>query len=219
MASSDDMLQVSPTELKFKFELRKNIPVILSLTNPTDEKVAFKVKTTSPKMYCVRPSSGFVEPKTNMQVQVIRQAQKEMPALGDTKDKFLVQSARVASSVSEIASDLFDTSKNNHVSQVKLRVLLTGPPQPPSPVPEGPEDSDAVVPGMAVAKGAGFATNGEDLATAHAQLKAKYERAEAERLELRRQLLAQRPGSAGGLSLWAVLVVAFVAFLSGYLLK
>lgn len=218
MASGDDILQVSPTELKFKFELRKNIPVILSLTNPTDEKMAFKVKTTSPKMYCVRPSSGFVEPKTNMQVQVIRQAQKEMPALGDTKDKFLVQSTRVASSVSEITSDLFDASKNQRVSQVKLRVLLTGPPQPPSPVPEGPEDSD-VVPGMAAAKGTAFAANGEDLATAHAQLKAKYERAEAERLELRRQLLAQRPGSAGGLSLWAVLVVAFVAFLSGYLLK
>lgn len=212
------MLQVSPTELKFKFELRKNIPVILSLTNPTDEKIAFKVKTTSPKMYCVRPSSGFVEPKTNMQVQVIRQAQKEMPALGDTKDKFLVQSTRVASSVSEISSELFDTSKNNGVSQIKLRVLLTGPPQPPSPVPEGPEDSDAV-PGMTAAKGAAFATNGEDLATAHAQLKAKYERAEAERLELRRQLLAQRPGTAGGLSLWAVLVVAFIAFLGGYLLK
>lgn len=212
------MLQVSPTELKFKFELRKNIPVILSLTNPTDEKIAFKVKTTSPKMYCVRPSSGFVEPKTSMQVQVIRQAQKEMPALGDTKDKFLVQSTRVASSVSDVSSDLFDTSKNSRVSQVKLRVLLTGPPQPPSPVPEGPEDSEAVVPGMAAAKGAAFA-NGEDLATAHAQLKAKYERAEAERLELRRQLLAQRPGTAGGLSLWAVLIVAFVAFLSGYLLK
>ncbi len=216
-----DDLQVSPTELKFKFELRKNIPVILSLTNPTDEKIAFKVKTTSPKMYCVRPSSGFVEPKSNLQVQVIRQAQKETPALGDTKDKFLVQSTRVASSVAEIVPELFDSTKNSRVSQVKLRVVLTGPPQPPSPVPEGPEDGETTASTRPVGSkgGEAFGTgvNGNDLA--HSQLKNKYERAEAEKLELRRQLLAQRPGQASGISWWVVLVVAFVAFLSGYLLK
>lgn len=37
-------LQVSPQELQFKFELRKNIPVILTLTNTNAEKVAFKVR-------------------------------------------------------------------------------------------------------------------------------------------------------------------------------
>lgn len=219
MASADDTLQVSPTELKFKFELRKNIPVILSLTNPTDEKMAFKVKTTSPKMYCVRPSSGFVEAKSNLQVQVIRQAQKEIPALGDTKDKFLVQSTRVASSVAEIVPELFDSTKNSKVSQVKLRVVLTGPPQPPSPVPEGPEDGETGASTRTGAKEAFGTANGNDLGTAHSQLKSKYERAEAEKLELRRQLLAQRPGQASGIAWWVVLVVAFVAFLSGYLLK
>lgn len=34
----------------------------LKLTNPTDKNVCFKVKTTAPKRYCVRPNSGFVEP-------------------------------------------------------------------------------------------------------------------------------------------------------------
>jgi len=34
----------------------------LKLTNPTDRKVCFKVKTTAPKRYCVRPNSGIIEP-------------------------------------------------------------------------------------------------------------------------------------------------------------
>ena len=61
------------------FELRKNVPCTLTLTNPTGERVAFKVKTTSPKKYCVRPSSGFVEPGGSKEVQVIMQAQREYP--------------------------------------------------------------------------------------------------------------------------------------------
>jgi hypothetical protein len=38
-----DYLQLSPPELRFRFELRKNIPVTLSLTNNGDERIAFKV--------------------------------------------------------------------------------------------------------------------------------------------------------------------------------
>ena len=41
--------------------------------------MAFKVKTTSPKKYCVRPSSGVVEAGGSKEVQVIMQAQREYP--------------------------------------------------------------------------------------------------------------------------------------------
>ena len=40
----------------------------LKLTNPTKRKVCFKVKTTAPKRYCVRPNSGFVEPHEVVEV-------------------------------------------------------------------------------------------------------------------------------------------------------
>lgn len=52
----------------------------LTLQNTTGDRVAFKVKTTSPKKYCVRPSNGLVEPNASKDVQVILQAQREMPA-------------------------------------------------------------------------------------------------------------------------------------------
>ncbi|BDA48159.1 Vesicle-associated protein 1-2 [Coccomyxa sp. Obi] len=141
-------LSIQPTELKFRFELRKNIPVTLSLHNPGQEKVAFKVKTTSPKKYCVRPSSGVVEPGATKDVQVIMQAQREYPpTLADCKDKFLVQTVKVSTKVTEITPDLFDGANASNIKQSKLRVVLVGPPKPPSPVPEGVEEETAPSPG------------------------------------------------------------------------
>lgn len=136
-----DLLQITPSDLKFRFELRKNIPVTLSLHNPGTERVAFKVKTTSPKKYCVRPSSGFVEPNATRDVQIVMSAQKEYPAnMADCKDKFLVQSAKVGPDAKDITADAFDATKGKDVRQIKLRVTLVGPPKPPSPVPEGVEE-------------------------------------------------------------------------------
>lgn len=34
----------------------------LVLRNPSSKTVLFKVKTTAPKQYCVRPNSGVLEP-------------------------------------------------------------------------------------------------------------------------------------------------------------
>lgn len=34
----------------------------LKLRNPSDKKVCFKVKTTAPRRYCVRPNSGVIDP-------------------------------------------------------------------------------------------------------------------------------------------------------------
>ena len=36
----------------------------IKLTNPSQKRVCFKVKTTAPKRYCVRPNSGLLEPGT-----------------------------------------------------------------------------------------------------------------------------------------------------------
>ena len=34
----------------------------LKITNPSNDRVCFKVKTTAPRQYCVRPNSGVLEP-------------------------------------------------------------------------------------------------------------------------------------------------------------
>lgn len=70
---------------------------ILTVTNnSTDTAVAFKVKTTAPKLYCVRPNSGRIGPGESVEVSVLLQPMKEDPPLGTKcKDKFLVQSVLI----------------------------------------------------------------------------------------------------------------------------
>lgn len=38
------------------------------LKNPTEKPILFKIKTTAPKRYCVRPNSGLLEPNNFIEV-------------------------------------------------------------------------------------------------------------------------------------------------------
>lgn len=40
----------------------------MRLSNPTDQKILFKIKTTAPKKYCVRPNCGTLEPAASVEV-------------------------------------------------------------------------------------------------------------------------------------------------------
>lgn len=132
-------------ELKFRLELGKQVPTTLQLSNPTSESVAFKVKTTSPKKYCVRPNTGVVKPGETVDVLIIMQQQKEWPLdLTACKDKFLVQSlildprqvANVEGGRVDVATLFEDAQPSPSLASVKLRVAYTVAHAPPSPVRE-----------------------------------------------------------------------------------
>ena len=119
-------------------ELRKTIPTLIKLTNPAPHALAFKVKTTAPKKYCVKPNTGVVEPGATTTVHVIMQIQKEWPAdINNCKDKFLVQSAPLEGDLKY--AELFDKSRAAHIREAKLRVAYAPPAAPPSPINEGEE--------------------------------------------------------------------------------
>jgi len=224
-------LTVSPQELKFRFELRKTIPVLLSLTNSGSEKVAFKVKTTSPKKYCVRPSSGIIEPGSSKDVQVIMQAQREYPpSLEDVKDKFLVQYT-AAPGAREVGPDTFDSSSNKDIKQTKLRVVLVGPPKPPSPVPEGVEEEASPAKSAYQADDAPSASQRGDSGSRERErsLEAQLLKAQKDKADLKKRLdLSELQGqsrgrgsqvqAAAGYSAWLVLVLVVLAFLAGKML-
>lgn len=44
------------------------VTTILKLSNPSKEIVCFKVKTTAPKRYCVRPNCGLISPDQSVNV-------------------------------------------------------------------------------------------------------------------------------------------------------
>ncbi|CAF9913399.1 MAG: hypothetical protein GOMPHAMPRED_007890 [Gomphillus americanus] len=89
-------VELDPPELGFRRPFLHEVTQILKLTNPNNDPVAFKVKTTAPKQYCVRPNSGHIEPGKSVEVQVLLQAMKEDPPLdARCRDKFLVQSVAI----------------------------------------------------------------------------------------------------------------------------
>ncbi|KAL6903431.1 hypothetical protein ACP4OV_004244 [Aristida adscensionis] len=154
-SDAKELLGIEPPELRFPFELKKQISCSMQLTNRTDDYIAFKVKTTSPKKYCVRPNSGIVPPRSTSDVTALRkhlgvfcdflvtmQALKEAPPDMQSKDKFLVQSVIVGEGMSarDITGEMFTKESGNVVDEVKLKVVYVPPPKPPSPVREGSEE-------------------------------------------------------------------------------
>uniref|UniRef100_A0A182N141 MSP domain-containing protein n=1 Tax=Anopheles dirus TaxID=7168 RepID=A0A182N141_9DIPT len=70
---------------------RTAVASYMRLTNPTDHDIYFKIKTTAPKKYCVRPNCGILEPHESQEIAIVLQ-----PFIFDSneknKHKFMVQS-------------------------------------------------------------------------------------------------------------------------------
>lgn len=101
----------------------------LTVTNNNALPVAFKVKTTAPKLYCVRPNSGRIEPGESVEVSVMLQPMKEEPPLSTKcKDKFLIQSTLITpeketKDLQDIWNVAGSTGEEWKVHQQKLRVV------------------------------------------------------------------------------------------------
>ncbi|KFA63868.1 hypothetical protein S40285_04455 [Stachybotrys chlorohalonatus IBT 40285] len=117
-------VEIEPFELSFRRPFTVEVSRTLTIKNTGSSPVAFKVKTTAPKQYCVRPNAGRIEPGQDFDVNVLLQAMKTEPPL-DTKcrDKFLVQSAQITSD-KEFASvaAVLETTDKSQVQERKIRV-------------------------------------------------------------------------------------------------
>ncbi|RCK57862.1 Vesicle-associated membrane protein-associated protein SCS2 [Candida viswanathii] len=83
-------MEVSPGVLEFTGSFTKQTTEYLTLSNPTNTPLAFKVKTTAPKLYCVRPNASIVKPGDSVQISIILQGfSQPLPADYKCKDKFL----------------------------------------------------------------------------------------------------------------------------------
>ncbi|CAO2658803.1 Nn.00g065260.m01.CDS01 [Neocucurbitaria sp. VM-36] len=122
-------VELNPVELGFKRPFQQEVSQTLHLKNPHSDPVAFKVKTTAPKQYCVRPNSGRIEPGKDVEVQILLQAMKEDPPPdAKCRDKFLVQSVLVTAdkeftNVGSLWAHIEQTSKSS-IQEKKIRVLF-----------------------------------------------------------------------------------------------
>uniref|UniRef100_A0A9I9DA95 MSP domain-containing protein n=1 Tax=Cucumis melo TaxID=3656 RepID=A0A9I9DA95_CUCME len=124
------LLEVHPQELKFILEVQKQSSCSIQLTNNKLHYVAFKVKTTDARKYCVRPNKGIINPLSNCKVTFTMQAQKMAPPDMKCKDKFLIQSTIVpieANLHEDMTStyNLFEKNGNkNNIEERKLSTIL-----------------------------------------------------------------------------------------------
>ncbi|GJN21701.1 hypothetical protein PR202_gb09205 [Eleusine coracana subsp. coracana] len=221
-SESGELLGIDPIELRFPFQLNKQISCSLQLTNKTDEQVAFKVKTTSPKKYCVRPNNGIVPPRSTADVLVTMQTQREAPPDMQCKDKFLVQSAIVGKDVTpkDITGEMFTKESGNVVDEVKLKVVYVTP----SSITEGSEDGS---PGSLSYQEATKEPKESEKAITEpfvliSKLMDERNSAMEQNKKLREELDFLRRGISGqhgGFSLVFVLVIAILGILLGFIMK
>ncbi|KAM0861599.1 hypothetical protein ACQ4PT_045786 [Festuca glaucescens] len=236
-APAGELLRIDPIELRFPFELKKQISCSMQLSNLSDDYIAFKVKTTSPKKYSVRPNTGVVLPRSTCDVVVTMQAQRENPPDMQCKDKFLVQSVIAPSgiNVKDVTGEMFTKESGNKVEEVKLRVTYVSPPQPPSPVPEESEEGspsrgesengDGPAGGFTRALRERIEPQEKSLEAGALISKLTEEKNSAiqqnhkirQELDIMRREVSKRRG--GGFSFVIVIIVALIGIFLGYMMK
>lgn len=92
----------------------------LNIMNPTNEVLCFKVKTTAPKEYCVRPNSGKLSPGASIDINVM--LQPPMPREGTkSKDKFLVQTVYETEVADSNHPDMWKMVEKRMIMEDKLK--------------------------------------------------------------------------------------------------
>lgn len=91
----------------------------LTVRNTSDSTIGYKVKTTAPKSYLVKPSSGYLEKGETQTVKISLQS-NHMPTAGH---RFLVQTAKAADSSADVKA-FWSTmaTKRDEIQESKLAV-------------------------------------------------------------------------------------------------
>mmetsp|Transcript_30441 Transcript_30441/g.90200 ORF Transcript_30441/g.90200 Transcript_30441/m.90200 type:complete len:242 (+) Transcript_30441:84-809(+) len=238
MPPSMTLLQLEPdTTLHFSRAPNTTSPSrVLKLTNLHSTPVAFKVKTTAPKAYLVRPSAGTLRPREPQEVQIILQPQGVEPAANN--HRFLVQAIAV-SSAEPVSREQWGEFPKEKVQEQRLNVVLEEVQAEPA---AATKPSEAIV-GNTIAPGAsavsaasapkdammGMASAGDR--GQPGDLKVKYEELvqytlmlekEKNKLEADMASLQAAKGTSvgeGSYSKIQVLMVAVFAFLLSYVAK
>ncbi|KAK3377715.1 PapD-like protein [Podospora didyma] len=122
-------VEIDPQELGFRRPFTVEVSQVLKIKNTNTSPVAFKVKTTAPKQYCVRPNSGRIEPGHDVEVSVLLQAMKQEPSVdARCRDKFLVQSVEITGDKEFTnVAQIWDSVPKSAVQEKKIRVTWLSP--------------------------------------------------------------------------------------------
>lgn len=122
----EQVLMIEPQhELTFIGPFTTAVSAVMTLTNPSDRKVCFKIKTTAPKRYCVKPNSGLIDSKQTVQVTVSLQPFEYDPN-EKNRHKFMVQ-AMFAPDGDINQETLWKDTPGGQLMDSKLKCVFTMP--------------------------------------------------------------------------------------------
>lgn len=127
MAKTEQVLKLEPdNELRFRGPFTDVVTAELKLVNPSEKRVCFKVKTTAPKRYCVRPNSGIIEPNQSVSVAVMLQPFDYDPQ-EKNKHKFMVQTMFAPDGPIESQEQLWKEATPDKLMDSKLKCVFEMP--------------------------------------------------------------------------------------------
>lgn len=147
MAKPEQVLTIEPqNELRFRGPFNVPVTSYMKLTNPSDRRVLFKIKTTAPKKYCVRPNSGLLEPNSKAEIAICLQ-----PFIFDpeekNKHKFMVQTVYAPDSDANL-EQLWKDINPEQMMDSKLKCVFELPPD----LADAPQEEPAKVSPKATAQ-------------------------------------------------------------------
>lgn len=129
------LLQLNPERI-IDFPLRESIgeggsgscqgvTVNLRLTNVSNGPVAYKIKTTAPKNYLVRPSSGVLGASEKRDVQIVLQPNAANNNAAVVNDRFLVQATSITSLNTTVNKEFWSEIPKEQLEDQRLSVTIS----------------------------------------------------------------------------------------------
>ncbi|XP_072304902.1 vesicle-associated membrane protein-associated protein B/C-like isoform X2 [Eucyclogobius newberryi] len=132
MARPDQVLALEPhDELRFRGPFTDVVTATLKLTNPTHRNVCFKVKTTAPRRYCVRPNSGVIDAGASIHVSVMLQPFEYDPN-DRSRHKFMVMSMLAPDNMTDMEA-VWREARPEELMDTRLRCTFEMPPENEDP--------------------------------------------------------------------------------------
>ncbi|XP_046438705.1 vesicle-associated membrane protein/synaptobrevin-binding protein-like isoform X2 [Daphnia pulex] len=126
MSKAEAILKIEPeNELRFRGPFKEPVSVVMKLSNNVEKKVCFKVKTTAPKRYCVKPTTGVIGAKETVTILVTLQPFDPNDPNEKGKHKFQVLS--VLAPEADFNIETLWKESNLEINDWKLKCVLEIP--------------------------------------------------------------------------------------------
>lgn len=160
MPAAMTLLATEPERL-LEFPRQKNCAAIsrrLTLTNCSDIAVAFKVKTTAPRSYLVRPATGMVQPQEFQDVEIVLNPGCGPPEGGglaeaeEPRHRFLIQATPAGANGQPLSREAWAALSRSQLQERRLNVAFSSSSEGATMSTAAPNSGETTSPGELQAK-------------------------------------------------------------------